>query len=130
MYAQKKDSQIVHKDGKRFLCAGSRKYPPRRAKSAHFLLCVWYTADMPYLYAHTQFGLTVRDRLPAPLSGLLHSQHAAYLCGLIGPDVYFSTVFRRRSRESTKSAPETRCTTRPQAGCSPRSGRSCGAMMR
>ena len=44
---------------------------------------------MPYLYAHTQFGLTVRDRLPAPLSGLLHSQHAAYLCGLIGPDVYF-----------------------------------------
>lgn len=57
--------------------------------SASFLAGMWYTADMPYLYIHTQFGLTVRDRLPAPLSELLHRRHAAYLCGLIGPDVYF-----------------------------------------
>lgn len=82
MYAQKKDSQIVHKDGNNFL-------PIRAENSASFLAGMWYTADMPYLYIHTQFGLTVRDRLPAPLPELLNRQHAAYLCGLIGPDVYF-----------------------------------------
>lgn len=44
---------------------------------------------MPYLYSHTQFGLTVRDRLAAPLSTLLHEQQATFFLGLLGPDVYF-----------------------------------------
>lgn len=48
-----------------------------------------YTVDMPYLYAHTLLGLTVRERLDAPLCALLHGQEAAYFLGLLGPDVYF-----------------------------------------
>lgn len=44
---------------------------------------------MAYLYAHTLFGLLVRERLSAPLSSLLRRQERAFLLGLLGPDVYF-----------------------------------------
>lgn len=48
---------------------------------------------MPCLYAHTLFGLSVRDRLPQPLAALLARHEAAFLAGLPGPDIYFFDRF-------------------------------------
>ena len=48
---------------------------------------------MPCLYAHTLFGLSVRDRLPQPLATLLARNEAAFLAGLPGPDIYFFDRF-------------------------------------
>lgn len=44
---------------------------------------------MPYLYAHTIFGLTVEKRVSAPIRAAIVQEHDAYLLGLIGPDAYF-----------------------------------------